>query len=176
MAKHPKPRRKMGRYIRGNVDEGFSLGTLAGVTLASTVFDENVTERALISSLVAAYTLSDMTPGTNIGPIMVGIAHSDYSDAEIEAYVEAISSWEEADLVGQEVAKRKIRRIGVFITSTADLGTQVLNEGKPIKTKLNWILNTGQTLTLWVYNMGANALATTAPICHLQGHANLWPR
>ncbi len=170
-------RRKMGRYIRGSVNEGFSLGTLAGGTLLSTVFDETVSERTLISSLIATYALADVTVGTDIGPVMVGVAHSDYTDAEIEAVIEATSSWAEADLVAREVANRKVRRIGIFHgANTNAAGIVTLNDGKPIKTKLNWILTTGQTLNLWCYNMGANAFATTAPVCRIEGHANLWPR
>ncbi len=176
MAKNRKARRKMGRYIRGNVDEETGLGTLAARTLISQDFDEAVSERTLISSLVAAYTLSDLTVATNVGPIMVGIAHSDYLAAEIEAFIEATDSWAEPDLVAQEVAKRKIRVIGIFDAGDPALSGHALNDGKPIKTKLNWILGTGQTLQLWAYNLGSAAVGTSVPEVHCQGHANLWPR
>ncbi len=165
----------MGRYIRGGVDEVLSLGTLAGLTLVATPFDEVVRERTLISSLVATYAMSDMTLGASIGPIMVGIAHSDYTDAEIEEVIEMTDSWDEGNLVEQELSKRKIRRIGIFDLDGSGSDT-VLNDGKPVKTKLNWILNSAQSLRLWAYNMGANALATTVPVVRIQGHANLWPR
>ncbi len=167
----------MGRYIRGNVDEDLGLGTLAAKSLVTGVFDEGVSERTLISSLIATYSIENFTPGAGIGPLLVGIAHSDYSAAEVEAYIETLDSWKEADKIGQEVGKRQIRKIGVFRRqSGAAVDTQALNEGRPIKTKLNWILNKDQTLDLWVYNMGSAAIATTVPVVHCEGHANLWPR
>ncbi len=177
MAKHPVKRRgRMGRYIRGAVDEELNLGTLAAKTLVSVDFDDVVSERAIITSLVAGYSLREFTPGAADGPIMVGVAHSDYVDAEMEAYIESTTSWKEADLIGQEIGKRKIRRIGIFQTPADALQAVRLNDGKEFKTKLNWILTSGQGLKLWAYNMGSSALATTAPVVSAQGHVNIFPK
>ncbi len=90
-------RRKMGKYIRGNIAENMALGTLAANTLISGTTD-TVNERTLISSVVASYSLSGFTAGDNIGPVLVGLAHGDYSDAEIEEWVENQTSWDEGDL------------------------------------------------------------------------------
>ncbi len=169
----------MGRYIKGAVNEELSLGTLAATTLVSVDFDDTVLERTLISSIVARYSMADMTEGAGIGPILVGIAHSDYSDAEIEGWIENAQNWDEGDKVAQEVGRRLCRKIGIFATSPGAAGgteIAVLNDGKAIKTKLNWILNAGQTLSVWGYNMGANPLATTIPVIRIEGHANLWPK
>ncbi len=165
----------MGKYIRGGIDDVLSLGTLAGKTLIGTVLDEVVRERTLISSIVAVYSASDVTLGSGIGPILVGVAHSDYSDAEIEEVIEMTDSWDEGNRVEQELSKRLIRRIGIFHFETSG-GDSVLNEGRLIKTKLNWVLNSAQSLKLWAYNLGANAFATTVLLIAIQGHANLWPR
>ncbi len=165
----------MGRYIRGNIAENLALGTLGANVLISGVTD-TVNERTLISSVVATYSLAGLTPGENIGPVFVGLAHSDYTDAEIEAWVENQTGWDEGDLASREIANRKIRRIGLFDEpATANLSV-ALNEGRTIKTKLNWIVNQGQGLSLWAYNTGTAAIATTDPNVHMQGHANLWPR
>ncbi len=165
----------MGRYIRGNIAENLALGTLGANVLISGVTD-TVNERTLISSVVATYSLAGLTPGENIGPVLVGLAHSDYTDAEIEAWVENQTGWDEGDLASREIANRKIRRIGLFDEpATANLSV-ALNEGRTIKTKLNWIVNQGQGLSLWAYNTGTAAIATTDPNVHMQGHANLWPR
>ncbi len=177
LAKHRKgARRKIRRYLKGSVDENLPLGTLAARTLVVATFDEGVNERTLISSIVASYSLSDVTPGDNIGPVMVGVAHSDYTAAEIEAVIENTGSWNEGTLVENEIAKRKVRIIGTFPQSPSAGATVVLNNGLPIKTKLNWILTQGQTLDLWAYNLGSAAFATTDPDVHCQGHANLWPQ
>ncbi len=176
MAGKPKRRRRMGKYIRGTVDEATGLSTLAALTVAKQDFDETVNERTLISSIVATYSLSLFTKASGAGPIQVGIAHSDYSAAEIEAVLEATGSWDEGDLVQQELSKRKIRRIGIFDIPDDATEVSVLNDGKAIKSKLNWILNQGDTLSLWGYNLGASALATTVPVIQAVGHANLFPR
>ncbi len=177
MAKHPKRRRrKMGRYIRGSVDESLALGTLAAKTVIAGNFDETVNERTLVSSVVARWAMINFTPGTLDGPILCGVAHSDYTDAEIEEWIENTGSWDEGDLVNQEIGGRKIRRVGIFDTPAAATQAAVLNDGKAIKTKLNWILLQGQTLKHWFYNLGTSALATTDPECSTQGHVNLFPK
>ncbi len=166
----------MGRYIRGGVDETLTLSTLAAKTAISDGFDEVVNERTLVSSLVATYALAAFTKSTGDGPILVGVAHGDYTTAEIEEFVEMTDSWDEGNLVEQEIAKRKIRRIGIFDNPVDEAAVSVLNDGKPIKTKLNWILLQGQTLKVWAYNMGTSALATTSPLVLLEGHVNLFPK
>jgi len=177
MAKARRPRKRaMGRYIRGTVDTKFSLTTLAATTAVKQDFDNVVNERTLVSSIVATYSLENLTPAAADGPIMVGLAHSDYTVAEIEAVIEATGSWNEGDKVAQEIAKRQVRRIGVFADPQLAEQAMVLNDGKPIKTKLNWILLQGQTVAVWAYNMGSSALATTVPVLLINGHANLFPK
>ncbi len=175
MAGRPK-RRRMGRYIRGDMDEQLALSTLAAKTAVKGNFDQVVNGRTFVSSVVATWALSEFTKSTGDGPILVGIAHGDYSAAEIEAWIENSGSWDEGDLVQQEVGKRKIRRVGIFHTPDDEAQAVVLNDGKPIRTKCGWILNDGATLSHWAYNLGTSALATTSPTLNTQGHANLWPR
>ncbi len=167
----------MGRYLRGNIDVNQSLGTLAGSTGILGAISDVVEEKALISSIVCTYALEGMTQGDNIGPISVGVAHSDYILSEIEAWIEQVTGWAEGDLQAREVANRLIRKIGTWPADPAgDLGAAVLNDGKSIKTKLNWVLTTGQNVTFFFYNEGGSPLATTNPNAHVVGHANLWPR
>ncbi len=171
-----RPKRSYRAYLRGNVDESLNLGTLATLTLVSVDFDESVNETTWLSSVKGSYTLDELTPGQ--GPIFIGLAHSDYSDAEIEEWIETTQSWNAGDLVAKEVARRKIRRIGVFPAEGGALVTDTiaLNGGRPITTKCGFLLQTGQTASLWAYNMGPANLSATVPIVRVQGHANLWPR
>ncbi len=165
----------MGRYLKGAIDEGLTIGALATKDVVAAAFDETVNERTRVSSIVATYVLADLTPSVDDGPIFVGVAHGDYSATEIEEFLEATGSWNEGDLVEQEIAKRKIRRIGIFDEPTVDVKAVRLNDGVPIRTKLNWILNQGQGLQLWAYNLGAGGITTGATV-HVAGHANLWPQ
>ncbi len=175
-----KPKRKFRAYLRGQIDEAMSLGTLGSQTLFSQNWDESVDELCWVSSIRSTWTLSNYTPLTGAGPVIVGVAHSDYTSAEIEAFIENANSWTRGDLVAQEVAKRKIRIVGTFDTPGTDtdpsFDTYSLNDGKPIRTKCGWTLTTGQTLKSWAYNAGSAALGTTDPRVTQEGHANLWPR
>ncbi len=176
MAKHPKGRGRFRRYLRGNINHGLDLGTIGpAVVIGSTVSDV-VTERAWTSSVSLRWSLNDWTPITNAGPILVGVAHPDYTDAEIEAWLENSGSWEEADQVQQEVAKRKIRQVGIFENPTGASLSRHLNDGKPILTKCGWMITTGQSIRIWAYNLGSVAAATTTPQLEAVGHANLWPK
>lgn len=170
-----KPRRRMGRYIRGNIDVDIAMGTLAAQT-AQLFATDTVKERTYVSSMVNSYSLSGVTPVENTGPVQVGVAHSDYSLSEVEAWIEQVTGWDEADLVAQEIAKRKIRRIGVFANPATLVESSRLADGRMVKTRLGWILLQGQGLNIWVYNMGVVAFATTDPNVNVSGHANLWPK
>ncbi len=166
----------MGKYLRGAVDEQLTLTTLASKTVVGVIFDSVVNERTLVSSVVAQYSLTNFTKSTGDGPILIGLAHSDYSDSEIEEYLENTGTWNEGNLVSKEISARKIRRVGVFDNPLDEASAIVLNDGKAIKTKMNWILLQGQSLKVWAYNLGSSPLATTAPVVDVTGHANLWPR
>ncbi len=153
-----------------------NLGTLGPVDVISAINDDVVTEQTFLTSIQGIYSLDEFTPSAGMGPILVGVAHSDYSATEIEAWVENTGSWEEGDLVQtREIGRRLIRKVGVFENPTAVGEALVLNDGKPIKTKCNWRLATGQSIQFWAYNMGSVALAATDPQVKMEGHANLWP-
>ena len=171
-----KPRKKFRRYLKGVIQNRFTLGTLAATTLIGDDIDDAVVERAWLSSVLCTWSIDQFTVGAGDGPILVGIAHSDYTDAEIEQFVEQTSSWEEGNLVAKEISSRKIRRVGTFGDTGVQLSATVLNDGKPIHTKCGWMLATGQSIRIWAYNQGSSALATTAPAVVTAGHANLWPR
>ncbi len=174
MAKNkPRRRKPRGRYIKGNVDENLSLGTLASGVLVSDTWDETVGERTLISSIDVSWSMDLLTAPQ--GPFVFGVAHSDYSDAEIQEVLDESGSWNEGNLVSREHGKRLVRKIGVMsseqLAGTVDV---LFMDGKKIKTKLNWILTTGDTLKMWILNRSATAVATTVPVLKADGHANLW--
>ncbi len=174
MAKHGRRRKSFKKYIPGNIQSDIVLTTLAPATgvLATT---DTVDDTTRVSSVECTYSLEDFTSGAGIGPIICGVAHSDYSLAEIEAYIELTTGWSQADMVSREISARRIRKIGVFGSAETDgTGVAVLNDGKLLKTKLNWELAEGQGLSFWAYNTGANAIATTVPRVHVEGKANLW--
>ncbi len=168
-------RRSMRGYLKGNVQESLSLGTLGADSLVADTWDESPEEKTLVSSIVCTWSLDQLTAPQ--GPIIFGVAHSDYSDNEIEAVIENVASWDQGSKVEQEIAKRLVRQIGQFVSPTGageGLTDVSFNDGKPVKTKLNWRLNSGDTLKMWAYNVSASALSTSVPIMRCNGHANLW--
>ncbi len=161
------------RYIAGNIDKDIVLATLAAKTALRSVTAGIVVDTTKISSIRCTYSLSGITPADNKGPILVGCAHPDYSLTEIEQWIELDSSWNLGDMIGREVRQRKIRLIGVFDMPTVDGGSSRLNDGLPVKTKLNWVITEDDGLAFWVYNLGTVALDGSANV-NIFGKANLW--
>ncbi len=161
--------------MRGNIASNFNLGTLAGRTLIGNLVADVVTETTWCTSARLTWSLDAVTKGADVGPIVVGIAHGDYTDSEIEAWLELTSGWDQSDLVSREIARRKIRIVGTFENVAEPTTWSALNDGKPITTKLGWMLSTGETLRLWAWNSGSSAFAMTDPEVKATGHANLWP-
>jgi len=167
--------RKFRRYIKGRIDKLLTLGTLGPEAVVSDTINDSLEERAWLSSIKCTWALIDFSPGTQDGPLWVGVAHSDYTSAEIEAWIEQASSWKSGDKVAGEVRRRLIRQVGVFANlSPSAAGADALNDGRPIHTKCGWMLTTGQSIRFWAYNSGTGTLSTGA-IIHINGHANLWP-
>ncbi len=162
-----------GSYLKGNVNESLALSNLAQGALVADTWDETVNERTLVSSIVCTWSLDELVLAQ--GPIEFGVAHSDYTAAEILEVISNAGSWDSGDKISQERAKRLVRKIGVFV-SEGDAGVSDVrfNDGVPVKTKLNWILATGDTLKMWGLNKGG--ILTTGAEIKAEGHANLWQK
>ena len=168
--------RKFRKYIKGAVNGEQNISGLGPAAANRQVLPDSVTEKTWISSIRAAWALSNYTPAADAGPLMVGFAHSDYTVGEIEGFLESVDSWNEANLVEQEVARRKIKIVGIFDAPDAVTEEAVLNDGKPIRTKLGWMLSTSQTVAQWTYNTGdASTSGASSAQITVRGHANLWP-
>ncbi len=98
-------------------------------------------------SLKASYTLTEVTSGDD-GQAF-GIAHGDYTAAEIEECLETQAAIDAGDKVAQEQASRLVRQIGVMVFNGA---SSSFNDGKPVKVKLNWDMGIGEALVVWVRN------------------------
>ncbi len=135
--------------------EAFSLGTLASVTvITGTVLPASDNEYRCLS-ISTLWSLRNHTGSE--GPIIVGYAHGDYSVTEIKQCIEAEGSMTRGDKIAAEQADRLVRRVGVFAGTTAE---DTLNDGKPIRTRLNWVIPDGKTLTAWAYIQSGAALTT----------------
>ncbi len=174
MARKGRRRRKFRRYIRGQVAEELSLGALVASTAVATTFDNTVSETTWVSSVDAVYTLTNWTPTAGAGPILILLAHSDYTVAEIEEWLENTGAWSEGDLIPQEQSRRMIRQVGVFRNPATTGEVSRLADGRMVHTKINMRLLSGQTLQLVCYNLGA-ANAGSGGVVDCVGKAHLWP-
>ncbi len=161
--------RKRSFILKGEVDETLALGTLASAVVIGDGFNDTVDDSAWAISAELTWTIRDRT--VNQAPIIVGLAHGDYTDAEIEEFLENTGSWTRGDLIAQEIGRRRIRVVGSFEGLTPD---EVLNDGKTIKTKLGFLLLPGQTVKLWAWNKSGATLTTGAAI-GVFGHVWLRP-
>ncbi len=170
MAKHkPNGKRYSGKWFFPRVNSTWALGTLASEILISLGAGTAVIGRVWLSSVKFVWSIHSFTVATGDGPITVGIAHSDYTDVEIEEWLEATGSMGFSDKVAQERARRKCRVIGIFPGAAA---SEVLNDGRPIKTKCGWYLEDGQSFNLWAFNEGSSPL-TTGALVSATGNLNL---
>ncbi len=168
-------RANFSKYIDGVIDDRVTAPTLAGNTLVGLNVTKVTIDTCRISSIRAVWSLLNYTPIAN-NSIIVGVAHSDYTDAEVEGWLESAGSWDRGNTTAREVRSRMCRIVGTFRVGAGGLASDVsvLNDGRPIKTKLNWLLTEGQTIKLWIFNGGSAAYATTVPVLEVQGKANLW--
>ncbi len=159
LAKRGRGKRRAPRdWTKIPVDETESLSTLADNTaLIQALITSALTHDYRCTSIKVQWSLANLTAGE--GPIQVGVAHGDYSLAEIEEFLEQDAPTGPNSLVEREVAGRLIRRVGVFSGVAAE---EVLNDGKPIRTRLNWLIADGQRINSWVYNNSGASLTTGA--------------
>ncbi len=143
------------------------LSTLAANDMISTAFATLLDQEVYAISMDVTASLHGLTSGE--GPIICGVAHSDYTAAEIEEWFEASGSWSKTDKIEQEHARRKCREIGIFDGNSPE---STINDGRKLRVKLGFPIEDGAGLQLWVFNEGAAAL-TTGAVVDLKGKAFL---
>ncbi len=168
MARKPAKRRAFN--LRGVQSSGsLALGTLGTVTAITSAALAAADGAYRIMSASLTWALEDFTAGE--GPIVVGFAHGDYTVTEIKECIESGASISIGDKIANERANRLVRRVGVF---DGVAGAEKLNDGKPIKTRLNWAIPIGKTLSLFAYNDGIVTNLTTGALVRING--KFWVR
>ncbi len=163
LAKHPKRRRRYNlRRVR--VTPELALLTLASDTALVVSMTGVATSSYRAMSLKGTWAVTNLA--TDEGPITVGFCHSDYTVAEIKESIESFAAIDQGNKIAQERAGRLIRIVGQL-----GAGITNLNEGRPIKTRLNWLITIGAEVKPFVYNEDPAALATGA-VVHFTG--DMW--
>ncbi len=154
-----KARRRRRRWSPNN-----QVVRIQSVGLTTTLADGSIFADAIVAvadeeyraiSMTNTYAYRNGTPGE--GPVHVGIAHGDYSSTEIDQWFESQAAMTRGNMIAKEQADRKIRMVGTFPGVSQD---EVLNDGKPIHTKLNWHIPVGKTIVTWVSNQSGGPLTT----------------
>ncbi len=153
------------RLVRINPD--LALSTLASKTVITLGLVGSADGAYRCISVRASWTLKGASAAD--GPILFGYAHSDFTVTEIKEAIETAASISVGDQVSQERANRKVRVVGQM--DNVSSGVNSFNDGRPLKTRLNWLIPIGKAVNMWCYNDGA-ALLTTGSIVSCTG--NLW--
>ncbi len=162
-------KRSMKGYMKLPFDFGGAVGAILNGEVNGIDIGDTVNERTWISSLRAVIGTRAFTAGE--GPATLFVAHSDYSNTEIEEALEAITSWDRGDLVAREHANRKVRVIGQVLLAVA---AETLNDGKPQRIRVGMLLEEGDTLQFGL--LATSGAITTGGVLEITGHANGWAR
>ncbi len=109
--------------------------------------------------VIAVESYMDLLDFTALeGPLIVGVAHGDYSVTEIKEYLD-LSFTSPDDKIAQERAGRLIRKMGVFSGLNTD---ESLNDGKPVwARKMFWKIGDGSvSLDAFAMNRGGGTLTS----------------
>jgi len=165
--------RGRGRFKQARIEASAAVGALATRAVTTDALCAASDAPYRFMSLDGTWSLSDSASiGDAQGPLAFGVAHSDYSAAEIEECLEAAGSMEIGDKIANEQANRLVRQIGVITADGENGQPSNFNDGKPVKVKLNWGVAVGDFLDIWVYNLDIGNL-TTGLILDFVGHGNL---
>ncbi len=163
MAKHT-PRRKFSlRRVR--VTPAELLGTLASNIVTIATVTPTATNPYRCMSIDGSWSLTDLT--ANDGPILVGYAHSDYTVTEIKECIEANAAIDQGNLIAREQSNRLVRIVG-----SLNEVRESLNEGEPIKTKLNWFIGNGDSVVMFAYNESPDTALTDGALLTMSG--DMW--
>ncbi len=151
-----KPRSFNLRKVRLSTTS--AAGALPAADVITNAIVDAATDTYRAVSIIASYGMVDDTAGE--GPVAFGLAHSDYTAAEVEECLESFASIDLGDKVSQERANRLVREIGTMgLPGTSGV---MFNDGKPVKTKLNWLIAIGSQISLWIKNKSGTILTTGA--------------
>lgn len=156
----------MANFAKIQISETIDLGTLsAGGIVTEALTADTASQGFRCTSAVITWAVNGLTAGQ--GPIAVGVAQSDYSGTEIGEFMNLATGFTRTNLISQEIQDRRIRTAGA-VQGGAEAG---INDGKPVKTKLNWLVQEGQTINMFAHNGDDGALTTGGKVS-FTGHLN----
>lgn len=137
------------------VQNSVALGTLADNTVIKITLAAVTQEMRAISADLL-WAIRGGTAGD--GPVLLGVAHGDYTVTEIKERIE-VDVTSQGTKIEQEQARRAIRDVG-YMTDLGD-GEQ-FNNGLIKRTKMGFNIEDGQNVAGFVYNQFGAPLNTGA--------------
>ncbi len=175
-----KTPRRRSRRAHGNFKSVRYSNTLALGALAA--FD--VIEGDMIGASDSKYRLvsldynaawNEIQSGID-GNCLFGVAHGDYTAAEIEECIEATASIVQGNKIANEQANRLVRVLGTISGVGAGGGStdadSIFNDGEKMRAKLNWQIPIGITVVMWALNQ-SGAVWTTGSSLAMTGTAHV---
>ncbi len=164
-----KPRRKRSNknFAALPINGTLALSTLgSAVVLVGDLFLGNLTEDFYAISTDLSAEITALTAGEG-EPMFCGFAHGDYSVANIKEHLE-VKLLGPGNKIEQEQTRRLIRKAGSFSGDGTNTQTNMRLGGRTgeanIRTKLKFVIQSGKTLNLYVYNFSGAALTTGATL------------
>ncbi len=153
-------RRKGTRYHPVTVIESLGLSTLGGgSSIRGQLTADTATERYWANSVHLTASIADATAGE--GPIDLWVCHSDLSTSEFDAFIANSTSFAAGNISSKEIQSRGkwAKHLG---TIELDAASNVLEDGRLMKVKLGFMIETSQTIFLHAINQGGSTLTTGA--------------
>ncbi len=150
------------RAIR--VNASLSLGTLAQFAMGIGNLVGSADGQYRVVSADLTWSISGLTVGE--GPLAFGLNHSDYSTTEAKEWFDSAASISKGNKVLNEQRRRKCRQSGTF---SGALAAEVINDGKPIRTKFSMQSPIGTLVEFWVHNGGSASPLTTGATVRVAG-------
>ncbi len=156
---------KFANFERIPFNDSLLLSTLGDNTVLTVAIGPTLSENFRVTSVECWWTIRDLTGGE--GPLQVGYNHQDYSVSEINEALNAVFT-NRGSKIEREQANRLVRTVGQF---TGLSESETLNDGKSLKTKLNWALDGSGAIEAFVCNRSGATLTTGASL-ELNGYIN----
>ncbi len=160
---HGRRSRRKYNLRRVRVATSITIGALAAKDVTSSALTSASASSMRVVSVDFIYGLSDLGATSDDGQEF-GLAHSDYTAAEIEECLEAATSIDPGDKISAEKANRLVRTIGNFVGAPGTGAGLNFNDGQSKKTRLNWLLTPGDTVQLWIRNSSGTVYTTGATV------------
>ncbi len=171
MARRKRSRRKFNlRRVR--ISSNMVIGALASQDVVDGDFTVISSNSYRLISLNCAWSIVDLAAFIDDGQEF-GVAHSDYSAAEIEECLEAQTSIDPSNKIENEQANRLVRTIGMMPGDPGTDAGMTFNDGRPVKTKLNWKMGIGDKVRMWVRNGSQNVYTTGSQLTAI---GDIWVR